>query len=200
MGIFANPEINIIFTTGYSEYTGEAFALHASGYIMKPITQEKIEREIADLRHPIDRNQQERVQVHAFGAFDVLMDGKPVEFQYEKTKELFAYLVDRQGAFCTNNEMISLLGEEKAQDSQLKKVRSDLFDKLSYDIFDRQWGKLAVKPDTIQCDYYQWLAGDPLAINSYHGEYMSQYSWAHLSLKEKEDENCFWKKVRFSCY
>ena len=33
-----NPKMNIIFVTGFSEYTGEAMKLHASGYIMKPVT------------------------------------------------------------------------------------------------------------------------------------------------------------------
>ena len=36
-----NPKVNIIFTTGYSEYAGKAFELHASGYILKPVTVEK---------------------------------------------------------------------------------------------------------------------------------------------------------------
>ncbi|MGL4546405.1 LytR/AlgR family response regulator transcription factor, partial [Eubacterium aggregans] len=36
-----HPTLNIIFTTGYSEYAGDAFSLHASGYIMKPITPQK---------------------------------------------------------------------------------------------------------------------------------------------------------------
>ena len=34
-----NPKLNIIFTTGYSEYTVDAFRLHASGYVLKPVTQ-----------------------------------------------------------------------------------------------------------------------------------------------------------------
>ena len=48
-----NPKMNIIFVTGYSEYAGEAMSLHASGYIMKPVTKEKIKQELEDLRFPI---------------------------------------------------------------------------------------------------------------------------------------------------
>lgn len=47
------PDINIVFVTGYDEYAGEAMALHASGYIVKPVTAEKVFRELADLRHPV---------------------------------------------------------------------------------------------------------------------------------------------------
>ena len=48
------PHVNIIFTTGYSEYMKEAFDLHASGYILKPITKRKILKELENLRFPID--------------------------------------------------------------------------------------------------------------------------------------------------
>ena len=40
-----NPKMNIIFVTGFSEYAGEAMKMHASGYIMKPVTKEKVEEE-----------------------------------------------------------------------------------------------------------------------------------------------------------
>lgn len=52
------PKINIIFVTGYNEYTGEAMQLHASGYIEKPVTEEKVRREVDDLRHPITSENQ----------------------------------------------------------------------------------------------------------------------------------------------
>ena len=32
-----NPKMNIIFVTGYDEYTGDAMRLRASGYVMKPV-------------------------------------------------------------------------------------------------------------------------------------------------------------------
>ena len=35
-----NPDVNLIFATGFSSYQGSAFDLHASGYLMKPITVE----------------------------------------------------------------------------------------------------------------------------------------------------------------
>ena len=48
-----NPDINLIFATGFSRYQGSAFALHASGYLMKPITAEKVKRELDNLRRPV---------------------------------------------------------------------------------------------------------------------------------------------------
>ena len=40
------PKINIIFVTGYDEYAGDAMRLHASGYIEKPVTEEKVRQEL----------------------------------------------------------------------------------------------------------------------------------------------------------
>ncbi len=47
-----NPKTNIIFVTGHQEYSGTAWNLHASGYIMKPLTREKVLDEIEHLRIP----------------------------------------------------------------------------------------------------------------------------------------------------
>ena len=48
-----NSEINIVFCTGYGTYRDAAFELHASGYLMKPITPEKVKSELENLRRPI---------------------------------------------------------------------------------------------------------------------------------------------------
>lgn len=50
-----NPLINIIFVTAYDSYALEAYKIHASGYVTKPVNEEKIKAEIEGLRHPIDR-------------------------------------------------------------------------------------------------------------------------------------------------
>lgn len=49
-----NPKINIIFTTGHKHYMEEAFKIHVSGYIVKPVTPEKIKGELSNLRTPVD--------------------------------------------------------------------------------------------------------------------------------------------------
>ena len=49
-----NPRINIIFVTGYDEYAREAISLHASGYITKPVTLEKVCAELEALRFPVE--------------------------------------------------------------------------------------------------------------------------------------------------
>ena len=75
-----NPKMNIIFVTGFSECTGDAMRLHASGYIMKPVTKEKVAAELDDLRFPIIPKSNALLKVQCFGNFDVFTpDGKPLQ-------------------------------------------------------------------------------------------------------------------------
>ena len=48
--IAARPECKIVFCTGYEEYALPAFKLHASGYLMKPISAEDIQGEIDNIK------------------------------------------------------------------------------------------------------------------------------------------------------
>ena len=75
------PKINLIFATGYDSYAIDAMTMHASGYIMKPITAEKVKKELMNLRHPLQSRPGTKLQVKCFGNFDVcLPDGIPLQF------------------------------------------------------------------------------------------------------------------------
>lgn len=184
------PRLNIIFTTGYTEYSVDAFNLHASGYILKPVTQAKIRHELNALRHPVNAAPKKRVRIRAFGNFEIYVDDIPIKFQYTKTKELIAYLVDRKGTTVSINELLSVLWEDEAHRSHtsyLKNMRSDLISTLTdlgcADILLRVRGGLAVLPDKVDCDYFDFLRGGKAVTpaRSYNGEYMSQYSWAEYT-------------------
>ena len=178
-----NPDVNISFATGFSHYLGAAFELHASGYLTKPITADKVRRELAELRRPVVPGK--RVRMQTFGNFEVYVDGKPLEFKYSRTKELLAYLVDRQGALCTMGEIQAVLFEdEMGHESYIKSLRRDL--QVTLDeagcggVLVKQWGKLAVQPKAFDCDYYDWRDGRREGL-SYQGEYMTQYSWGEYT-------------------
>lgn len=46
------PEINIIFITIHIGYVMDAWKLHASGYLLKPMKENDLCRELNDLRYP----------------------------------------------------------------------------------------------------------------------------------------------------
>lgn len=186
------PEINIIFATGYNQYASSALELHCSGYLMKPITPEKVRRELDDLRHPVFPKADRRVRVQTFGNFEVYIDEQPVRFHYEKSRECLAYLIDRK-SLCSNQELMAVIWDNEISSSYLRMVRKDLLDsfreKGCEDVFIRQRGKLGVDANRISCDYYDWQKGIPTALNLYLGEYMAQYSWAEFTQGELNRKN-----------
>ena len=40
---------------------------------------------------------------------------------------------------------------------------------------------IAIDCESVDCDYYDFLRHIPYAVNSYHGQYMMQYSWAEIT-------------------
>lgn len=46
-----NPQVNIIFVTGYGEYIVEAMKLHASGFVDKPVTPYAVQEQMENLLH-----------------------------------------------------------------------------------------------------------------------------------------------------
>ena len=78
--------INIIFVTGYSQYAVDAFALNASGYILKPAQTESVLNALANLRNPI-RTKTTKLFVQCFGNFEVFnQNGDIVCFERKKSK------------------------------------------------------------------------------------------------------------------
>ena len=182
-----NPKMNIIFVTGYSDYTGDAMRLHASGYIMKPVTKAKVEEELADLRFPITPKSNALLRVQCFGNFDVFTpDGKPLHFERSKSKEVFAYLVHRRGSSCSTREIAAALFEDepygKNQQSYLQTLIAAMNKSLKKvgagNAIVKSYNALAVDVDKLDCDYYRFQELDAGAVNAYQNEYMSQYYWA----------------------
>ena len=180
--------VNIVFVTGYAEYMGEAFHLHASGYVLKPATPETIRWELEDLRRPVLREDDGRLRVQCFGNFEVFIGGLPLKFARSKTKELFAYLVNRRGAVCTVRELAAVLWEDQpdstALQSHLRQLVKDLTDTMAAagvtGVLAKGRGWLAVLPEAFSCDYYDFIQGDVQMVNAYMSEYMAQYSWAEF--------------------
>lgn len=173
------PHINIIFCTGYTEYMQEAFDMYCSGYLLKPVTEEKIRKAISHLRYPVEEMPC-RVFLRCYGNFEIFCDGVPVVFKYNRTKELLAYLVDRNGADCTTLEIMAALFGDDVRRSYFNHLRADLLDTLHElgvkDIIRANRGKLGLNKALVRCDYYDYLDG---RISEEPKEYMAQYSFLY---------------------
>ena len=189
-------KMNIVFVTGYSEYAIDAFDVHASGYLLKPVTPAKVQDAMENLRiPPAESTHRKRVRIQCFGNFEIFVDGVPLRFTRRQTKELLALLVDRKGAIMNTEQLCATLFEDAIpllqQKSNLRKLVSDLSTTLraadAESIFLKHRNSFAVAREAFDCDYYDFLRGLPSGVNAYAGEYMSQYSWAEMTLATLED-------------
>ena len=185
--------MNIIFVTGLSEYKGDAMDMKASGYIMKPVTAEEVKTELEDLRFPIIPKKNAKLRVQCFGNFDVFTpDGAHVRFKRSKAKEVFAYLVHKQGSSCTTRELFAAIFEDEPYEKKLQNLLQTYIYAMikslkavgAEDAVVRSYNALAANPDVLDCDYYRFQELDAGAVNSYQNEYMSQYYWADFMFDE----------------
>ena len=180
---------NIVFVTGYPQYALDSYKIDTSDYLLKPVSKTAITSAILRLRNPVDLRAGAKIYVQTFGNFEIFVNGKPLTFTRSKTRELLAYLVDRRGALCTSNEIVAVLWPEKedslALQNYFRQLVADLTNTLKkagiLDIVIKQRGRLAICPDTLTCDLYEFDCGKTAAANRYAGEYMAQYSWAEIT-------------------
>ena len=188
--IVSCPSCKIVFCTGYEEYAIPAFKLHASGYLMKPVSAKDVQAEIDNIKGI--RQTEKLLTVKCFGTFEVFAKGEKLAFKRSKTKELFAFLVDRNGAGVTVAEIGVALwenDEDQKNHNYIHQLFRDLRQSLEIvgaeEIFERNNYFYSLNPEKLDCDYYAYLkTGKP----EFHGEYMSQYSWAEATC------GLLWKK------
>ncbi|MBQ9566499.1 MAG: hypothetical protein IJR31_00325 [Lachnospiraceae bacterium] len=126
-----------------------------------------------------------RVQIKTFGEFAVFADGKPVDFRYSKSLELFALIVDRRGKKVDNGMIRRMLWQESDREadhssyiSTLKKEIVQTFSARGItDIFRQEDHSISLVIDRVECDYYDYVE-DKIGNMKYNGIYMEQYSWA----------------------
>ncbi len=184
------PNANIVFVTGYTDYTQTAFSMRASGYVMKPATASKIREELDNLRNPIEEISDSNIKVVTFGNFDIYVNGKPLLFKRTKSKEMLAYLIDRRGTGSTKKEIAAILFGEGVYDRKVEdyinKIYKEMVRSLKEvgisDILVKERNYYAIDPKKILCDRYEFESGKQYAVNSFRGEYMKQYSWAEFKL------------------
>ena len=179
--IEARPNCKIVFCTGYEEYAIPAFKLHASGYLMKPISAEDVQAEINNIKGV--KQKEKLLTVQCFGNFEIYAKDEKLMFKRLKTKELFAFLVDRRGAGMTAKQICAVLFPDDTDDTKnaayLRQLVLDLKNTLktigAEAVLCHETPCYRIDTSLIKCDYVNYLeTGKP----EFHGEYMTQYTWA----------------------
>ena len=180
-----HPDCKIVFCTGFEEYALDAIRLRCSGYLVKPITTEDVQKEIDYIKSKMSNTS--LLDVKCFGNFEVLKNGEALAFKRTKAKELFAVLVDRNGAGMTGKQICAVMWPENTDDVKnmdyLRHLVGDLKKALAQvgaeKVFCQEGYNYRIDTTRINCDYHMFLkTGNP----RFFGEYMTQYSWAEGTL------------------
>ena len=196
-----NPLTNIIMVTAYSEYALEAFRLFVSGYILKPVKDRDLEAALNNLRIAPPQFEKE-LEARCFGSFEVFAKGRPMTFKRQRSKELLAYLICLRGSSASRDEIcgnlfeIPLPAEKMISNfkSIIHTLKKDLESHGCGDLLIHSRNRYSIDPNRIRCDYYEYITGRSTPENSYHGEFMTQYSWAEQfiymleTIREEYDE------------
>ena len=132
------------------------------------------------------KKQKQSIEAKTFGNFTLMYENKVVKFSRTKSEELMGYLIYKKGSSVKTKELISVLWGEHADSARygssfrnlIVDIKHTLGELEIQNFFITEYNNFRINPEVIKCDYYDLLAGDTLAIKSYSGEFMSQYSWA----------------------
>lgn len=131
-------------------------------------------------------SQKRRLEARTFGNFTLLYENKAVKFTRSKTLELIAYLILKNGSSVNTQELLCALYGEHADSARygaslrglISDARHTFADLELQNFFSAEYNNFRINPESVKCDYYDFLSGDSAAIKGYAGEFMSQYSWA----------------------
>lgn len=175
------PACKIVFCTGYEQYALDAINLRCSGYLIKPITAQAVQKELDHIKK--QQAGDKVLTVKCFGTFEVFHKGRALPFKRTKAKELLAVLIDRNGAGMTGKQICAVLWPEDSDDTKnmdyfrhlMQDLRNTLDGVGAGSVLCQEKYQYRVDPAQIDCDYHSYLQyGSP----AFFGEYMSQYSWA----------------------
>ena len=114
------PACGLIFCAASGQYAVEAFALHADGYLLRPLQAERLRAEIDYLCRKAERGEKKKhdklLTIRCCGGFEVYdRNGEPVSFRRSRSRELLALLVDRRGMSITSKEICAIFWEDDGE-------------------------------------------------------------------------------------
>ena len=158
-----SENIDIIFVTAFNQYAVEAFELQAMDYILKPLTEERLEKTVKRLlktKRTAVRTGKPFIQ--CFGDFEVLLNGEALFWKNSKAKEILAFLVHKNGVPVNWEKIADAVwpdyDSEKAQTNfhaTTYLLRKRLTEAGISQILESGRGNYRVVTDQVNCDLYQ---------------------------------------------
>lgn len=191
-------KLNIVIYSGHSQYKADALDLHVSSFITKPVTEEKLQIALDNLRFPLKAARiasaadahPKTLKVTTFGNFVVYDEnGDVMRFSSRHAQAILAYLIDQCGYPVAPKDIAAEVFEIENYDSYASKrvsryiseLRSDLSGAGYEDVIIKESRTVKINIQRVSCDLFEALRGDQAALEAFHGDYMIDYSWVEKS-------------------
>lgn len=158
-----NEQIDIVFVTAFNQYAVEAFEVQAVDYILKPLTEERLNKTFRRLQR-VNRaaSSAGNPYVQCFGDFEVFVNGEALTWKNSKAKEVLAFLVHKNGVPVDWEKIADAVwpdfNAEKAQTNfhaTTYLLRKRLAEAGISQILEGARGNYKVATDKFDCDVYR---------------------------------------------
>ncbi len=184
-----NDTKSVICLVGKNDFQAiNVYTRNCDYFIKKPYDETEIGRLLETSQ--LLANRIKRISVHTFGRFEVFVNGNILNFHNAKAKELFALCVDHNGGYVTMDEAIDKLWPDRNYDDRVKRlyrkavqyIKATLTAHGIANVFENHRGVCCIKPEHLDCDYYEYISSPAKNSLLFNGEYMFDYSWAENTL------------------
>lgn len=182
------PNILIVFISAYDEYVRDSNMIGGDYYVVKPYKRETIEIMVQKLQI-LSQALHTQIKIQMFGRFNVLKNGVPIALR-GKAKEILALVASRCGKEISNEEIYSIIWEErectnvkmKVYYNALKRLRQKLEEENLSDLLLSTPRGQMMNVSMVECDYYTWKDDAKHEKTKFDGEFLSEYSWGEVIL------------------
>lgn len=171
-------DIQIVFITAHENYALDAFKVHAVNYILKPITEEDLNKTVKRLlkNKPLDKSNEVN-KIRCLGCFKVYgkSGNEIIKWSTSKVQEMFAYFIYKNGEWVDKWQLCDILWEssspKKAEHnlhSAIYRLRTVFKSEGIENIVKYQSGKYKIDFSEFECDLwvFQKFIDNNLLINS----------------------------------
>jgi two-component SAPR family response regulator len=126
-----SPDTEIVFVTAYDRYAVEAFEVHAMDYLLKPVSPDRLKKTAERLikrKSLVRESNNRKLQIQCLGSFQVAWEGEePIKWRAEKTRELFAFLLHKQGRNISREEILDKLWPEDEPEKAIRQLYNGIY-------------------------------------------------------------------------
>lgn len=194
------PKTKIIFITAHENYAVRAFEIEALDYLIKPITQERLNNTVQRITSKSEIDKEVKPFIQCFESFNLYVKGEIVTWHHSKAKEILALLIHKQGTPVDWQVIVDAVWPdydcEKGHanfHANMYLLRKFLRNHGLEKIVENKRGHYRILTQKVECDVYEFqriIAETPYAkpdknklnkaLALYKGEYMgdNDYLWA----------------------